>query len=79
MPAHAVADELVVGTEYSLRFAAPEVAVAGYAFVLTQALVQVHPFAAKAQTALALRFLRWRRLFCQLMQIELAHDSAPSS
>jgi len=54
MAAMAVADELVVGAEYSLRFAAPEVAVAGDTFALTEALIQVHPFAAQTLAALPL-------------------------
>src|SRR5262249_2028943 len=49
--ADAIANELVVGAEDPLRSGAPEIAVTGNPFGLTEAVVQIHPFAAQAPAA----------------------------
>jgi hypothetical protein len=73
MAAMAVADELVVGTEYSLRLGAPEMAVAGDALTFRLTDVQVHSFRAKTPAALAQLF---NRLFGRLENVQLIHVSS---
>jgi hypothetical protein len=72
MAAVAVAYQLVVGAEDSLRLGTPEVPVAGDPLILGQPGIQVHPFAPQTQAPLAPRFRR-------LDYIHVVHVSAPSS